>query len=112
LRTFLAGLPLPRSATPRLFDDAFDFRVLSGSNQPPHILPGEHKYEHTAPWFLRSGIAQQFPVHMRDGDFLPQEANIDLVELQCGAMPNFRLVGATTLMSPIYVGPALLSVAE
>jgi hypothetical protein len=65
-----------------LFNGAFDFRVLSGRNQPPDILPGEHKYEHTVPWFLRSGIAQQLPVHVRDGDFLPQEANIDLVELQ------------------------------
>ena len=34
------------------------------------------------PWVLRSSIGQQFPVHAGDGDFLAQQTNIDLVELQ------------------------------
>jgi hypothetical protein len=65
-----------------LFNGAVDFRVLSGGNQPPDILPGEYKDEQTAPWVLRSGIAQELPVHANDGDFVAQEANIELVELQ------------------------------
>src|SRR5690242_4043539 len=41
-----------------LFNGALDFSVLSGSYQPPLILPRKHKCEQAAPRVLRSGIPE------------------------------------------------------
>jgi hypothetical protein len=57
-------------ARARLFDGAVDFRVSSGGNQPSAILASEYKYEHTAPWVLRSVIAQQLPIYVSNRDSL------------------------------------------
>jgi hypothetical protein len=97
LRTLLAVRFASLGYQPRLFNCAIDFRVLSDGNQPRATLPGEHKQEHPPPWVLCSGIAQQLPVHVSDGDVAAQEANINLVELR-------RTVLEDSVIRPISFG--------
>jgi hypothetical protein len=91
----------PTNTEHELLNAAANFGVLSGGNQPRATLPGEHKQEHATPRVLRSGIAQQFPVHVSDGDVVSQEANIDLVELH-------RTVLEDSVIGPISVAKSWL----
>jgi hypothetical protein len=97
LRTLLAVRFASLAYQPRLFNCAIDFRVLSDGNQPRATLSAEHKQEHPPPWVLCSGIAQQLPVHVSDGDVVAQEANINLVELR-------RTVLEDSVIRPISFG--------
>ena len=80
-----------------LSDGATDFGVLSGRNQPPGIPTSEHKQEHTTTWVLRSGIAEELPAHVSDGNVLSQEAHIDLLESYRAVLEDsvIRLVPCT-----------------